>query len=44
MELFKGAMGVSRTRVLTVPSADPTEAAEIVLLADLLMWKLDRRE
>lgn len=46
MELFKGAMGVFKNPSSHRPVnyADATEAAEIVLLADLLMRMLDRRE
>lgn len=45
MELFKGAIGVFKnpSSHRRVDYADATEAAEIVLLADLLMRILDRR-
>ena len=45
MELFKGAMGVFKNPSSRRPVdyTDATEAAEIVLLADLLMRILDRR-
>jgi len=45
MELFKGAMGVFKnpSSHRPVDYTDATEAAEIVLLADLLMRILDRR-
>lgn len=46
MELFKGAIGVFKNPVShrLVDYDDPTEAAEVVLLADLLMRLLDRVE
>lgn len=45
MELFKGAIGVFKnpSSHRSVSYTDATEAAEIVLLADLLMRILDRR-
>lgn len=46
MNLFAGALGLFKNPVShrAVDYADPTEAAEIVLLADLLMRLLDRVE
>lgn len=46
MELFAGAIGAFKNPAShrTVDYADPTEAAEVVLLADLLMRLLDRIE
>jgi uncharacterized protein (TIGR02391 family) len=46
MELFAGAIGAFKNPAShrTVDDADPTEAAEVVLLADLLMRLLDRIE
>jgi uncharacterized protein (TIGR02391 family) len=46
MELFAGAIGTFKNPAShrTVDSADPGEAAEVVLLADLLMRLLDRVE
>ena len=46
MELFAGAIGTFKNPAShrTVDYADPTEAAEVVLLADLLMRLLDRVE
>lgn len=46
MELFAGAFGAVRNPLghRTVEWDDPTEAAEMVLLADLLMRQLDRVE
>lgn len=45
MELFKGAMGMFKnpSSHRSVSYSDPTEAAEIVLFADLLMRLLDSR-
>ena len=44
MELFAGAVGVFKnpTSHRNVQYDDPTEAAEFILLADLLMRLLDR--
>ena len=44
MELFAGAFGAVRNPPghRNVEWTDPTEAAEMVLLADLLMRQLDR--
>lgn len=44
MELFKGAFGTFKNPAShrRVDFADPTEAAEVVLLADLLMRLLDK--
>ena len=46
MNLFAGAFGAVRNGLVhtEVEWADPTEAAEYVLLADLLMRLLDRAE
>jgi uncharacterized protein (TIGR02391 family) len=46
MELFSGAMGAFRNPAAHRPVdyADPTEAVEVVLLADLLLRMLDRVE
>lgn len=46
MELFKGAIGLFKnpSSHRRVDYADPTEAAEVVLLADLLMRLLDKLE
>lgn len=46
MELFAGAFGAVRNALAHTEDewADPTEAAEMVLLADLLMRQLDRVE
>ena len=46
MELFAGAIGTFKNPAShrTVDYSDPTEAAEVVLLADLLMRLLDRVE
>jgi hypothetical protein len=44
MELYAGAFGALRNALghREVRWDDPTEAAEVVLLADLLMRRLDR--
>lgn len=46
MELFAGAIGTFKNPAShrTVDYSDPAEAAEVVLLADLLMRLLDRVE
>ena len=46
MELFAGAFGAVRNPLghNAVEWSDPTEAAEFVLFADLLMRQLDRVE
>ena len=46
MELFAGAIGTFKNPPShrQVDFADPTEASEVVLLADLLMRLLDRVE
>jgi len=46
MELFAGAVGTFKNPPShrQVDYADPTEASEVVLLADLLMRLLDRAE
>lgn len=46
MELFKGALGLFKNPAShrRVDYSDPTEAAEVVLLADLLMRLLDKIE
>ena len=46
MELFTGGFGAVRNPLghRNVEWDDPTEAAEMVLLADLLMRQLDRVE